>query len=403
MQPPTYPPAYDESQLPPPWWHDRLKVGLVAAVVGLLGLVAMILFLVVLNASGGGGATASPTATPSTSSSEPIASPSSSMPEASETPTASSAASASASASASPSSEPQAELALGWNRIDTALNLRGGPGEDSPVVRRLQPGELVWIDSEAVRDEEYTWYYAQTLTEDSGYLASGPSDEPYASLVSNRFVFSSCGSVATSGNFGFVNGLRTTRLNDFELEAFALASTMDTRGCVRYSMENYDPKSKLTLEVHACGAPFQDGSSFGLLPVTSSDVDQAWLVDESLIVADLLLTSGQAIHDDGLTNHKKLLILARSLTTPLACVTAEVKKREDNRRDLQFVTDLTACLVMTQNGSDAVTFAPASGGEGVRLLKDRRGKIADVTLNDPNILHVHAVGRRVGSQLVGDC
>jgi len=402
MQPPTYTPTYDEPP-PPPWWHDRLKVALVAG-VGLLALVAMILFLVVLNASGGEVATASPTATPSANASvaEPTPSPSGSSPASSATPTASSA--ASASASASPSGEPQAELALGWNRIDTPLNLRGGPGEEAPVVRRLQPGEVVWIDSEGVSDEEYTWYYAITLTEDSGFIASGPPDEPYASLVSNRFTFNSCGRVAISGNFGFVDGLRTARLNEFELEAFELATTMDTRGCVRYSMEDYEPTSKLTLEVHACGAPFQDGSTFGLLPVTSGEVDEAWLVDETLVVPDLLLTSGQRVHDDGLTNNKKLLILGGRLTTPFACVTAEVSKRENNdRRNLGFMTDVTGCLVMTQNGSDAVTFAPASGGEGVRLLKDRRGRLAEVTLNDPNILRVHTLERTVGSQLIGDC
>ena len=402
MQPPTYAPNAQpnpQPNPPSPWWQDRLKVSLVA--VGLLGIVAIVLLLVVLNARGGEGAVASPTPSATASSLEPTASPS--LAEPSMTPTPSSTASASASASASPSGDPQAELAQGWTRIDTALNLRSGPGEETPVVRRLQASEVVWIGSEATNDGEYNWYYVTTLKGDGGYIASGPPDDPYASLISNRFVFTSCGQVAIAGKYGTVGGLRGARLDDFERATFELAMAMSTRGCVRYSMEDYQPKSRMTLEVHACGAPFQDASNFGLQPSTAGGVDDAWRVDETTVLPDLLLADGQITDDDGLTNQQKLLILGSRVSPPFACITAEVSQNASgNNKRQTFSSDMTACLVMTQLGSDAVSFAPAAGGDPVTFLKMGRQRLADVPLNEPRILQV-SISFNTASELLGDC
>jgi hypothetical protein len=172
---------------------------------------------------------------------------------------------------------------------------------------------------------------------------------------------------------------------------------------VRLAIEDYEPQGKLTLELHACGAPSWDGSVMRLQPTTAGSVADAWRVDAPTVVPAVLLDR-QALDDDGLTNYRKVLILGSQLPAPFACVSGEVIRRVDTyHRTLVFATEVTGCLVMTQKGSESVTFASASGGDAVRLLKDRRSRLAEVSLNDANLLSVRSVESRIVSQLLGDC
>ena len=141
------------SQSPPPpaWWQDRLKLSLVIA-VAVFAVIVTVLLLMFVNGPDGEGAVAS--ATPSPSSSAPSSPSASAEPTSSTDPSSSVAPSPTSSASAAPSDPPQAELAEGWARINTGLNLRDGAGDNNPIVTKLQPGEVVWVSSGPYRENE---------------------------------------------------------------------------------------------------------------------------------------------------------------------------------------------------------------------------------------------------------
>jgi len=384
---------------PPPWWHDRVKLTFVI-VVGILAMVVTALLLMMLN-RGGEAAVASATPTPSAESTAP--SPSASLAE----PTSSAVASSSidpsptASASVEPSREPQAELAQGWARIDTGLNLRDGPGEAYAIITKLQPRDVVWVNSgpsydEATEDER-DWYYVQTLKDKYGWVASGPPDDPYATNISNQFTFTSCGGVQVLAHSALVNGLRTPRMDDVGRASLELAQAMRTRACQRFSNEDYDPRVRLDLEVHACGAPSWDGSVVSIQPTTAGNVVASWRVPSALRIPAPLLTDGAADDADGLTNAQKILKLGSDLSSPFACVTAVHKK--EYRQNV--TTEVADCFVMTSRDSDSVTFAPV-GGDPVTLL-GRGHFAADFPLNDPARLRLAAVGARIELEVLGDC
>ena len=279
-----------------------------------------------VNGPDGEGAVAS--ATPSPSSSAESSPSASAEPTSSTEPSSSVAPSPTSSASAGPSDPPQAELAEGWARINTGLNLRDGAGENNPIVTKLQPGEVVWVSSGPYReneaDDQFDWYYVQTLHDKYGWVASGAPDDPHAANISNQFTFRSCGAVQVLPSAALVNGLRTGRLEGVERAAFELAQATGTPACQRFSNEDYEPSSRLELDLHVCGAPSWDGSVGRLRPTTAGDVDPAWRVSSTQVIPAQLLTYNQQDDADGLTNYQKLLILGSRVSSPFACVEADV-------------------------------------------------------------------------------
>ncbi len=390
------------SQSPPPpaWWQDRLKLSLVIA-VAVFAVIVTVLLLMFVNGPDGEGAVAS--ATPSPSSSVP-SSPSASADPTSSAEPSSVAPSPTSSAFAVPSDPPQAELAEGWARINTGLNLRDGAGENNPIVTKLQPGEVVWVSSGPYRedeaDDQFDWYYVQTLHDKYGWVASGAPDDPHAANISNRFTFRSCGAVQVLASAALVNGLRTGPLEGDERAAFDLAQATGTPACQRFSNDDYEPSVRLELDVHACGAPSWDGSVGRLRPTTAGNVDAAWRVSSTLVIPAELLTYAQPRDADGLTNHQKLLILGSRVSSPFACLQADVFRGQVHQQTV--ITEIADCLTMTSRGSDAVTFAPP-GGDPVTLQKQGRNHLADMPLNDPARLRLSAAGGNVASEILGDC
>ena len=309
-----------------------------------------------------------------------------------------------------PSDPPQAELTQGWARIKTSLNLRDGASAEYAIVANLAPGEVVWVNSGPYRedaDDQLDWYSVETLNDKYGWIASGSPDDPHATTLSQQFTFRSCGPVGVSGSQGVVNGLRTPRLNDVELATFELAIATGTRGCMRFSNEDYDPEVRVDLVVHACGAPSWNGSVMTLSPTTAGSVEEAWRVDSTVTVDEALLAQGET-GADGLTNHHNILILGSRSSSPLGCVTARVVRKDSSRANAT-VTEISDCVVMIGKGPDQVEYAAAAGGDSVSLLRARRGQLAEVVVGDPNILRIAATSSAaypytmLGSQKVGDC
>ena len=405
MDTPNLPPQrpYNPSQYPsppPPWWHDRVKLSFVIA-VGILGLVVTALLLVVLNARGGEGAVASVTPTPSSSPESIAPSPSASLTEPSPSAEPSSSSDPSPTPSASPD-PPQAELAEGWARINTGLNLRDGAGEDSPIIVKLQPREVVWVSSGPSRDDfddDLDWYYVQTLNDKYGWIASGAPDDPHATTISNQFKFRSCGPVQVLANVALVNGLRTPRLDDVERASFELAQAMGTPACQRFSNEDYEPTVRVELEAHACGAPSWDASVARLQPTTAGNVAASWRVTSTVAVPNLLLTAHQRVDAFGFTNPQKLMILGSDLPSPFACVNAEVSGGRSRAQST--TTEIAGCLTITAKDDATVTFT-ASSGDPVTLARSSRDGIGSVPVNDPANLRL-VVGGQLRSQVLGDC
>ena len=147
-------------------------------------------------------------------------------PSASPSLTASAEATAAPSASAEPSEPQQAALGQGWGRIDIAVNLRDGPGPSSAIETTLREGDVVWVNSQPEQNGGRDWYYVMTLNNTRGWIASGPANAPYATTISNRYVYNACGQVSLVGNYGVVDGLRTIRLERLEQGTFELAAAM---------------------------------------------------------------------------------------------------------------------------------------------------------------------------------
>ena len=254
---------FNPSQSPPPpaWWQDRLKLSLVIA-VAVFAVIVTVLLLMFVNGPDGEGAVASATPSPSSCPVEPI---SFRRTDLFHRPPSSVAPSPTSSASAGPTDPAQAELAEGWARINTGLNLRDGAGDNNPIVTKLQPGEVVWVSSGPYRENEandkFDWYYVQTLHDKYGWVASGTPDDPHARNISNQFTFRSCGAVQVLPSAALVNGLRTGRLEGIERAAFELAQATGTPACQRFSNEDYEPTSRLELDLNVCGAPSWDGST----------------------------------------------------------------------------------------------------------------------------------------------
>jgi hypothetical protein len=139
-----------------------------------------------------------------------------------------------------------------------------------------------------------------------------------------------------------------------------------------------------------------------LQPTSAGDVDDAWRVNATIVVPAKILNYSQQADAEGLTNHEKMLILGSRLPSPFACAAAEVTDK-DNRGRNTFRTEVIGCLVVISKGSEQVTLAPVGGGDSVTLLRKRGGKLADVPLNDPNILRVTNGAEKLTSQLVSDC
>jgi len=369
--------------------------------------VAATLLVLVLSARGGEGAvaTSSPTPSPATATATATVSPSS-LPSSSGSP------SARPSPSPTPAGPAQAALVQGWTRVEVGLNLRDGPGASSAIVTTLHPGDVLWVNSEANPSGGQDWYFAMTLNDTQGWIASGPADDPFATTLSNRFVFTSCGPVQLAGKVGVVNGLRTVRLDSIERAAFELGQSTETRSCIRYRFEDYEPGSRMDLVVHACGAPSWDGSTMRLGPTTAGDVIDTWRVAAEVNVPDVLLAQGAVKDAEGLTNRQKVLILGSRLSSPIACVSAEVIRRissqpyDDKRYDLTAQT--AGCMVMLEKIPGTVRFAPAAGGDPVSFVRSHGDDFGDLALNDSRLLSLtSARGRysleRLRADVLADC
>jgi len=403
--PPTYsspPSSGPNPSVTPPWWRDPMKVAIVA-VVGVFAIIVTALLLILVNGGPAEGATASASPSPSSSTASLAPSPTTSEPTSSVEPSSSIDPSPTPSASAVPSDPPQAELTQGWARIKTGLNLRDGASAEYAIVAKLPPGEVVWVNSGPYRedaDDQLDWYNVETLNDKYGWIASGSPDDPNATTISQQFRFQSCGPVGITGSQGVVNGLRTPRLNDVELATFELAIATGTRGCMRFSNEDYEPKASLDLSVHACGAPSWDGSVGRLQPTTAGDVDASWRVSSTLDIPAILLTYGQREDAEGVTNLQKLLTLGRNVSSPFTCIKAQVV-RGGNHRKQTINMEVADCLVMISKGPAGVTFAPA-GGDPVTLLRYYRDHLAEMPFNDPARLRLIVSGT-LNSEVLGDC
>ena len=408
MDTPNLPPQrpYNPSQnpvAPPPWWHDRVKLFFVIA-VGILAVAVTGLLLAVLNARGGEGAVGSATPTPSSSVASTAPSPSASFTE----PTASIEPSSSPDPSPSPSASPdppQAELKEGWARINTGLNLRSSATQDSPIILKLQPREVVWVSSGPYRedsDDDLDWYQVQTLNDDYGWIASGAPDDPNATTISNQFKFRSCGTVEVLDHAALVNGLRTPRLTDDERASAELAQATGTHGCQRFSNEDYEPSVRLEIVTHACGAPTWDGSVTRLAPTSAGSVDAAWRVSSTIVVPNALVTYRQRAESDGLTNQQRFFQLGSRLSSPFLCYTSELVRSRYG--SLENVAELADCLVITAKDDNFVTFDPANGDPVTFRRSNRtRDNINGIAINDPSQLRLTGNSASLRVNVVGDC
>jgi hypothetical protein len=387
---------------PPPWWHDRVKLFFVIA-VGILALAVTGLLLAVLNARGGESAVATATPTPTLSAESPSPSASIAEPTASAEPSSSSDPSPTPSASPDP---PQAELSEGWARINTTLNLRNNATEDSAIVVKLAPREVVWVSSsEPYRediDDDLDWYQVETLNDKYGWIASGSPDDPHATTISNQFKFRTCGSVGVSGRAGLVNGLRTPRLSDAARGTFELGQAMGSRGCMVFDNEDYEPTTKLELDVHACGAPSWDGSVTSLSPTTAGSVDAAWRVPSTIVVPKSLVTERQRVEADGLTNEQKFFLLGSRLASPFLCYRSELVYGKQRHQTQQ--VEIADCLVITAKDDNFVTFDPSKGDPVTFRRSNRyRDNINGIAVNDAARLRLNGSGGSLKVSVLGDC
>lgn len=310
-------------------------------------------------------------------------------PSASPSLTASAEATAAPSASAEPSEPQQAALGQGWGRIDIAVNLRDGPGPSSAIVTTLREGDVIWVNSQPEQNGGRDWYYVMTLNNTRGWIASGPANAPYATTISNRYVYNACGQVSLVGNYGVVDGLRTIRLERLEQGTFELAAAMGVRGCVRYRFEDYEPHSRFALEVHACGVPAIEGTAVRLGPTSAGDVDDSWRVPGITTIPELLLTAGARQDEAGLTNRHKILILASGPSSGFGCVTAEVIRRQTSHpyddKNYYLSSEVRGCLVMVAKDSETVSFA-SPGDAPVALFRQHGDDLTDVVLSQSSLM-----------------
>jgi hypothetical protein len=396
---PSQPPAP-----PPPWWQDRFKLTIVT-VVGVSAVVVIALLAFNLGVRGGEGAVASATPTPSSSvaSTEPSPSASEAEPTDSAEPSSSVDPSPSASATAEPTRAPQAELSQGWAVLTTGLNLRNQAGTDFAIVTKLPAREVVWVESGPYHeesDDEFDWYYVNTLNDKYGWIASGAPDDPNAVTVSNEFKFRSCGKVGVAGNSGLVNNFRTGKLSEVSRATFALGQTMGSRGCIVFSNEGYDPTSRVEVTVHACGAPSWDGSTARLAPTTAGNVDAARRVASTVDVPNVLLTDNQRPEADGLTRQQKFFVLGSRLSSPFMCFTSEFVKGKARSQDN--TTELADCLVITAKDDQSVTFDPPNG-DPVTFRRGSRDNLNSVLVNDAKQMRLRSEDGSFKTEVLGDC
>ncbi|HEX6474224.1 MAG TPA: hypothetical protein VF114_03940 [Candidatus Limnocylindria bacterium] len=271
-------------------------------------------------------------------------------------------------------------------------------------MTKLPAREVVWVDSgpyrEDASEDEFDWYYVQTLNDDYGWIASGSADDPNATTISNEFKFRTCGSVSVAGNGGSVNGYRTGKLAEPARATFALGQAMGSRGCMTFSNENYDPTVRVELLVHACGAPSWDGSVARLSPTTAGSVDAAWRVASSVDVPNALVTYDQRTEADGLTKQQHFFVLGSRLSSPFLCVTSEfVKGRSRSQTN---TIELADCLVITAKDDKWVTFDPPKG-DPVTLMRSYRDNLNGVLVNDAKQFRLRSVNGSLNAEVLGDC
>jgi hypothetical protein len=282
---------------------------------------------------------------------------------------------------------PPATLTLGWARIETELNLRAEPALAAGLIARLAGDEVVWVASAPHQRDGFSWYQVQTLNKDTGWIASGPADEPYATIISGEETLLSCGAVESDGGVR-VDGLRPGPLDAAQRGAFEMTDATQGEACVTYALENREAVRYIQLFLDACGAPVWDGDRLTLKPTSYGDVINDYKVKRTVEVAPALLTERSAVDDDGLTNKLKVFILGGQLAKPFACTSVYLDEEgSDSRREIEVWLG-GECLILTELTATDARVRPASGGSSVSLRRMSTAAFSGITIDKPTIVNL---------------
>jgi hypothetical protein len=276
----------------------------------------------------------------------------------------------------------------GWAQVTTELNLREEPAVAATSVDRLPADEVVWVAGGPEHRDGYDWYLVQSIGRDSGWIASGAADDPFATSLSQEETLLWCGTVE-SGNGIRVNGLRPGPLDAAQRGALALADATQTEACVTYVLEDNEPGRYLGVFLDACGAPVWDGQRLTLKPTSYGDVINDYKVKRTIEVASALLTERSAVDEDGLTNKLKVFLLGGQLARPFACMSVRIREEEPGgRRESVYVGG--ECLVLTELTDTYAVVKPAAGGHGVSFTRTSTVAFTEIEIGEPTIMNVFA-------------
>lgn len=376
-----------------PWQRDRFRQVVIWVVAGSAGVAAVLVTVLLVMGGNGdpGSASNSVTPTSSATASEVVETPS---PQASSIATATPSLAATSTPvpstppTAAPQADPPAALGFGWHRVLTELNLREEPASVAALVARLPRDEVVWVVGQPHHRGGYDWYQAATLDEKTGWIASGPTSDPFAARLAAEEILLSCGRVDSSDGIR-VDGLRIGPLDAVERGGFELAAATGDEQCVTYALDGNRPVAYLRLLLDACGGPTWDGAKLTFKPTLWGDVVPDYKVKRTVEVARAFLNENSLLDSAGMSNKLKVLLLGGQLEEPFGCISLYIEDAGDQiRRELEVW--LSDCLIMTDQTARSVTLKPATGGAGVTLLKPGVVNIDDINVDQPTRINLFA-------------
>jgi hypothetical protein len=375
-------PTYSE-QPRMPWWRDRFKLA-VSVGAGISTVIAAVLVVVFLTSGRGTAvvATGSTGASASASASE--------MPTTGPSQTAT----PQASATATPGGPTAGQQVLepGWGRADTTLNLRYGPGTDSPIQSRVLRGTVLMIvDGPEARDG-YDWYFAQLIDHNQGWFASGPASDPFVSVLGTGLTFEACGEVTSNGNK--VDGLRIGSSDLVTDSMFELAAATDGQACVIFgSRDNSFPWRYLSLILETCARPvFGPAGYFGFKPTTAGDVSEDVRLKRRVDIPNAFFDEGVDMEGVEYSNRWAVFLAGKNGADPLACVSARLNEDpETYQREL--VAHLADCFTILSNEADLIKVKPAATTSYFVFIPPEDSSIDPVTIGDARRIELVAGSR----------
>jgi hypothetical protein len=347
-------PQSPNSQLP--WWKQRRFVVTLFTIV--IGASVLVVALVVILLRGGPEVAADASATRSPTASASVASPSVTIEPTAATP------------EPTPKPDRFASLSAGWNRVLTSVNLRSGPSTEASAIRLIGTAELLWIMGDNARADGHLWYSAWTANGESGWVVSGPGDDPYLDRVSKDERYERCGPVSHDGER--IDGVNIGYHDDVQLATLQLIEMHGDEACITFDASHEYVSRFLNMEAAGCGSPsFGSGGSFPLRPTDEGNPMGMDRVEERFPVPGSFFEEGATSLDGELYNRWVIFLLARRSTQPLACTSFAIHDGGDGiqRAIAAWVEN---CFIVTDEGRGYVRISTADGDTQFRLFKPRR-------------------------------